>query len=225
MSYTLDRAGVELVVSFEGYVNGVYPDSRGFATCGYGHLLHSSAPTQADHREYDGRGRAFFLGLLHQDIQRDAIGPINQLIRAPLNQHQVDALASLTFNCGSGCLQGTVGREINAKRYSEAADAFLLWSHPSELHARREQERALFLTSVKPTVRLPWLQADERRWVEEYDHLHSHHENPGRQQVLLRVLTGRRKAIWHAAQDHGGWELRHRRQRYHSLRMRTEGVS
>jgi GH24 family phage-related lysozyme (muramidase) len=221
MRYSIDQAGVELIASFEGYVDGVYNDSRGFATCGIGHLLHESPASSADHREYDGRGRGFFLGLLREDIQRDAIGPMNTVLHAPLNQNQVNALASLAFNTGPGSLYGTVGRDINARDYAAAADAFLLWSHPSVLLARREQERRLFLMPAKPKVRFPWLEPDERRWVEEYDHLHSHHVNPGRQRVLRAVMTGRRKAIWRAARGAGGWEIRSRRQRYASLRART----
>jgi GH24 family phage-related lysozyme (muramidase) len=222
VSYALSHAGLELIMSFEGYRDGVYNDSRNFATCGYGHLLHTSLATHADHERYDGRGRTFFLDLLRKDVDRDAMSPMNRLIHAPLNEHQVDALASLAFNCGPGALEGTVGREVNERRYREAADAFLLWSHPPELRPRREQERALFLKPAQPGVKLPWLEPDERRWVGEYDHLHSHHRDPERQHVLVAVMRGRRKAIWHAAQGQGGWEVHNRRQRYHSLRVRTD---
>lgn len=222
MRYAIDEAGVELIASFEGFINGVYADSRGFATVGYGHLLHESEPTEQDHREYDGRGRTFFLGLLHQDIQRVAIGPMNQVLHVSLNQHQVDAVASACFNCGPGFIEGTVGRDINARDFSAAADAFMLWAHPSVLAGRREAERRLFLTPVHPSLPFPWLEPWERAAVLEYDRLLSHKQDRPRRVVLRAVMTGYRKAIWHAAQGNGGWDVQGRRQRYESLLARTD---
>lgn len=222
MRYAIDKAGVELIASFEGFINGVYADSRGFATCGYGHLLHESEPTAEDHRTYDGRGRTFYLGLLHQDIERDAIGPMNKVLHVALNQHEVNAVASACFNCGPGFVEGTVGRDINAHQLRAAADAFMLWAHPSVLAGRRESERRLFLTPVHPSIPFPWLEPKERAAVEEYDHLLAHKENRPRRLVLGAVMTGYRKAIWHAAQGKGGWDVLNRRQRYQSLLVRTD---
>lgn len=222
MRYAIDGAGVELIASFEGYVNGVYADSRGFATCGYGHLLHMSAPTAADHREFDGRGRAFFLQLLHEDIERDAIGPMNAVLRVPLTQNMVNAVASACFNCGPGFVEGIVGRLINRREWAAAANAFMLWANPPELTPRRQAERRLFLTPVHPALPLPWLMPYERAAVLEYDRLLARNENRPRRLVLRAVMTGYRKAVWHAAQGKGGWDVHDRRQRYHSLRARTD---
>ncbi|MFZ1925300.1 MAG: lysozyme [Solirubrobacteraceae bacterium] len=222
MRYAIDQAGVELIAGFEGFVDGVYADSRGFATCGYGHLLHESAPTEQDHREYDGRGRTFFLGLLREDIERVAIGPMNQALRVSLNQNEVNAVASGCFNCGPGFVEGTVGREINAHRLVAAANAFMLWAHPSELVPRREAERRLFLTPVHASTPFPWLEPKERAAVVEYDRLLAHKEDEARRVVLRAVMTGYRKAIWHAARGKGGWDVQRRRQRYESLLVRTD---
>jgi GH24 family phage-related lysozyme (muramidase) len=222
MRYAINQAGVELIASFEGYVDGVYDDSRGFATCGYGHLLHESAATQADHWRYDGRGRTFFLNLLHEDIQRVAIGPMNTALHASLNQNEVNATASATFNCGPGFVEGTVGADINAHRFAAAANAFMLWDHPSVLTSRREAERRIFLTPVHPSLPFPWLEPWERAAVLEYDELLAHGKDRPRRLVLRAVMTGYRKAIWRAAQGKGGWEILNRRQRYQSLLVRTD---
>lgn len=221
MNYQIDAAGIELVASFEGYVDGVYNDSRGFATCGYGHLLHTSRATAQDHRTYDGKGRAFFLRLLHQDIERVSMRPMRTLIHVPLSQNRVNALASLAFNCGGGALAGTIGRRLNARDYKGAADAFLLWDNPPVLRARRERERALFLAAPKQRVRFPWLEADERRVVLEYDRLLHARKNLARRRELREWMAHRAVDIRSAAKREGGWERAHRRQRYHSLVARS----
>jgi lysozyme len=58
-----------------------------------------------------------------------------------------DACVSLAFNIGAdGFARSTVAREIRAGNKRAAADAFLNWSHPSELRDRRRRERSLFLS-------------------------------------------------------------------------------
>jgi GH24 family phage-related lysozyme (muramidase) len=143
--YTIDAAGVELIAGFEGYVDGVYDDSDGYATVGFGHLLHESAATPADHREYDGRGKEFFTGLLHEDIHKIAILPMRFYIHVAMDQNRVNALASLGYNAGGGVFAGSMGRFCNAKDWAAAADEFIAWAHPSVLLGRRETERTLFL--------------------------------------------------------------------------------
>lgn len=221
MTYLVDGAGIELIAGFEGYVNGAYNDSDNppNATCGYGHLIHTGPVTEQDKRDYDGRGRVFFLDLLHQDIQRVALAPMERYLHVPLNQNQINAVTSATFNCGPGFVEGTVGKLINARAWGPAASAFMLWAHPAVLAGRRGTEARLFRTPVSPP--LPWLEPNERRWVLEYDRLHSHKQDPGRQRVLRAVMTAQRKLIWHAAQGPGGWGIRNRRQRYHTLLVRT----
>lgn len=220
MSYQIDQSGVELIASFEGFVNGVYNDSRGFATCGYGHLLHTSHATEHDHQVYDAKGRAFFLKLLHDDIERVAMRPMREHIHVDLNQNRVNALASAAFNCGPAFLMGTVGRRVNAKDFHAAADAFELWAHPPELLARREHEARLFQTPPRK-VALPWLKPDERRWCTEYDRLLHTHDDVGRRRVLRRVMAERAVDLAWAAKHEGGWERENRRQRHHSLAARS----
>lgn len=64
------------------------------------------------------------------------------------------------------------------------------------------------------------LKADERRWCRELDRLRRTKQDTRRQQVLVNVLTKRRKAIFHVAQE-TGWTKWHRRERYHALLART----
>jgi hypothetical protein len=68
--------------------------------------------------------------------------------------------------------------------------------------------------------RLSGYPADEKRWVRELDRLRRTKKDPDRQRVLVRVMTERRKLIWHAAQV-SGWSKLKRRERYGSLYART----
>jgi predicted chitinase len=62
----------------------------------------------------------------------------------------------------------------------------------------------------------------EVRWIHEYDHLRAHRLDPGRQRVLVRVMTAQRKRVWHAARaTPDGWDHANRRARYRSLLART----
>jgi hypothetical protein len=67
----------------------------------------------------------------------------------------------------------------------------------------------------------------ERRWIRAYDALLKQ-QGRGRETAaaadarerLLRLMTARRKAIWHVAQE-TGWDRLHRRARYEALKSRT----
>jgi GH24 family phage-related lysozyme (muramidase) len=221
MTYQIDQAGVELIASFEGFVNGAYNDSEGFATAGYGRLLHRSPATAADHARYDGKGRAYFLGLLHEDIERVSMAPMRAAIHVPLNQNQINALASLAFNWGGGILSGHIGGLLNAKRYSAAGDYFLELAHPAILMARRRQERVIF-NKPAAALRFPWLSDRERKWVLEYDRLHKAGSGKPRRETLRRYMHREAVKIRSAAESRkNGWEVASRRQRYHSLMARS----
>jgi GH24 family phage-related lysozyme (muramidase) len=223
--YAANAETVDLVASFEGFVDGVYNDSSNNATGGFGHLIHLGPVTPTDEREYAGHGKAFWLSLFHEDIQRVAIGPMNEYLHVPLNQPSVSAVASATYNCGPGFVEGTVGHDINEREWLPAANAFMLWANPSVLTPRREQERALFLRGVneKPTLPFPWLEAYERKAVLEYDKLLSANRNKPRRVQLRVEMTAYRKLVWEAAsrKGSGGWDVHHRRQRYRTLWART----
>jgi GH24 family phage-related lysozyme (muramidase) len=224
MRYEIDPAGVELIASFEGFVDGVYNDSRRFATCGYGHLLHQSPATVADHRTWDNRGRDFYLRLLHDDIDRVALEPMRRYLDVPLNQNQINAVASGCFNCGPGFVAGTVGRLINQRDWHGAAQAFYMWAHPPVLYPRRRTEANLFLAPVRTRrpAPMPWLTDIERRWCLEYDQLRKAGKNLQRRRQLRAAMLGQAAKIQAAARSHGrgGWDVANRRQRYHSLIVR-----
>jgi hypothetical protein len=67
----------------------------------------------------------------------------------------------------------------------------------------------------------PGYPADEKRWLLEYDRLKAANHDKNRRQVLVRVMTEKRKSIWHEA-GLTGWHKNNRIKRYASLRARTK---
>lgn len=140
-------------------------------------------------------------------------------------QNMYDALASFIWNCGPGAVSAStsVGRELRARNWKGAAARLMDWCKNGAgkvipgLQARRRRERELFL---KQASAVDWLKPDELRWCREYDALKHKGGVPHRMLVLERVMTARRKSIWHEAQT-TGWNVNNRIKRYNSLKTRT----
>jgi len=134
-------AGVTVLAQREGERLSAYRDSRGLWTIGVGHL------TNAFFKVFPGLKitREKEMELLAHDLG-EVEATINRCVKVPMTQNQFDALASLGYNIGCGGLAGsTVVRELNAKNYIAAADAFMEWHRPSVIIPRRKAERIQFL--------------------------------------------------------------------------------
>ena len=133
--------GVKLIEQREGIRLGAYRDSRGLLTIGVGHL--SDAYFHVSPGMIISEAKA--LDLLGHDLG-DVEDTINRAVKVSLQQCQFDALASLGYNIGCGGLaHSTVVHFVNAKAFTQAADAFMNWCHPAVLRGRRESERRQFL--------------------------------------------------------------------------------
>lgn len=132
--------------SWEGCKLSPYMDSASKLTIGVGHLL-----LPGETLEPITEARA--LQLLANDL-RTAENIVTDLVDVALEQHQADALISLTFNAGSAPLSGHVGQYINEHKFDQAADFMLNWDHVNGsivsegLLRRRQAERNLFLNGV-----------------------------------------------------------------------------
>jgi lysozyme len=134
--------GVALIKSFEGFSPVPYKDVGGLNTVGYGHRIQlgemcdSVTEAEAD-------------TLLRKDLQT-AEDAVNQLVTAPLNQNQFDALCSWTFNLGRQRLEdSTLLQLLNQPDYQGASAQITRWKYINHivsdgLSRRREAERALF---------------------------------------------------------------------------------
>jgi lysozyme len=140
----ISESGLAFIEREEGCVRHVYRDSRGIDTVGVGHVV---LPGESFPGAVSDETIA---ALLHHDVQK-CVAAIAANVKVELTQNQFDALVSWMFNCGVGAfLKSTLLVKLNAGDYAGAADEFLQWrragSNPTALLARRQRERALFLT-------------------------------------------------------------------------------
>lgn len=139
--------GISKLKSEEGEKLTGYKDSRGIPTIGVGHT-----------GTVDGKPVAVGMVITKEKSTELLLSDlkwveksISDNVKVPLSQNQYDALCSLIFNIGASAFSGsTVLRKLNAKDYSGAADAFLMWKKAGKdlniLLPRRQRERALFLS-------------------------------------------------------------------------------
>lgn len=139
--------GISKLKSEEGEKLTGYKDSRGIPTLGVGHT-----------GMVDGKPVAVGMVITKEKSTELLLSDLKWVeksiadnVKAPLTQNQYDALCSLIFNIGASAFSSsTVLRKLNAKDYSGAADAFLMWKKAGNdlniLLPRRQRERALFLS-------------------------------------------------------------------------------
>lgn len=140
--------GLKFIAAQEGFVPRVYHDVAGIPTIGYGHVLRMGDPVTVTEPQA--------MEMLRHDIA-SAESAIASLVKVELNQNQLDALCSFTFNLGSGALATSAMLHfINLSCFATAADEFPKWCHArvngemvvvSGLLERRKLERALFLST------------------------------------------------------------------------------
>ncbi len=142
---TTGPKGLALIEEFEGCKLQAYQDGAGIWTIGFGHA-------NARKDEYETQVQA------EKDLCADlatAERAVGSMVHAQLNQNQFDALASFTYNEGSGRFRGsTMLQLVNAGKYELAAAEFPKWdivagSVSPGLLRRRAAEQALFSTPVE----------------------------------------------------------------------------
>lgn len=135
--------GKSIVRKFEGCKLKAYLCPAGIPTIGYGHthnvkLGDTCTQQQADEWLEDD----FFY----------ATSDVKAVVKVPLTDNQLDALASFVFNLGvRKLIQSTLLKKLNAKDYTGAANEFDKWVFAAGkklngLIARRAAEKALFLS-------------------------------------------------------------------------------
>lgn len=153
---TVNAAAIDLITEFEGFVDHWYPDpAHGWdvPTCCYGHTDAAGAPYYAA-----TKGKQFSKAegreILAKDL-RDVEATVRNAVRVPVNENQIGALVSFTFNLGEGNFQkSTLLKKVNAGLFDEAAAEFVRWNRAKGkvlkgLTRRREAEAALFSRPVE----------------------------------------------------------------------------
>jgi|SRR6185503_15563562 len=130
---------------FEGCSLVAYQDEGGIWTIAFGHTKNVK---QGDTCTIEQA-----IEWLNEDLQ-DTLNRVQAQVDVPLNDNQLAALLSFTFNEGAGHLHdSTVLARLNAKDYQGAADALLMWDKcrgvvVNGLLRRRQDERELFLKAL-----------------------------------------------------------------------------
>lgn len=138
---TTNDAAIEIIkeseqLRLEAYTLG------GRQYIGYGHQMKPGDRTRITEAEAER--------LLREDL-RDAEASVRRAITVPITRNQFSAMVSLAYNIGTGNFaRSSLPPAVNAEKFDEAADVFLLYVKAngkvlSHLEERRKKERALFL--------------------------------------------------------------------------------
>jgi len=115
------QEGLNLIMRFEGLRLEPYDDAAGLPTIGYGHLIRPGEAFGEEITEEEAEA------LLRNDLGV-AERAVLRLIHVPLTDRQFDALASFTFNLGSGALQrSTLRQKVNHEEHAEVPPEFKRW--------------------------------------------------------------------------------------------------
>lgn len=145
----INKAGLEIIKSFEGWSSDPYLCPANRWTIAYGSTWDiRGRPITADHpRITKDQGEA----LLRKEVHHIE-NAVKRLIKTPLTVNQFSAICSWGFNVGSGNVQNsTLRMKLNRGDVEGAADEFPKWRKAggrvlAGLVRRRVAERALFLT-------------------------------------------------------------------------------
>jgi lysozyme len=147
----VNEATLDLITSFEGFVDHWYPDpAHGWSvpTCCWGHTDAAGEPKYAatkSKRFTKAEGRA----ILARDLVKYE-NAIRNLVRVPLNDNQFGALVSWCYNVGPGNVaKSTLVKRLNAGQYDAVSTELAKWNRAggkvlAGLTRRRKAEAALF---------------------------------------------------------------------------------
>jgi len=142
-----NKAGLELLKSFEGKKLAAYKCPAGIWTIGYGHTSAAGAPDVK-------AGMTITAEEADEILARD-LGKfeeaVEKAISVKVTENQFSAMVSLCYNIGPGAFaKSSVVRHHNEGHHEQAAAAFLMWNKAGGkelpgLTRRREAEKKLYL--------------------------------------------------------------------------------
>ena len=146
----LSDQGAALLADREGCELSAYLDTRGILTIGIGHTSAAGPPevyqgmriTEAEAQE-----------IFREDNKRFRSECLH-LVKVPLHQYEMDALASFIFNLGTTQFAGSTAlARLNMGDYAGCAEAMRWWNKPPEIIPRREGEvQQFFGTRFKARI-------------------------------------------------------------------------
>lgn len=139
----ISKEGLDLIKKFEGVRLKAYQDIVGIWTIGYGSTDNVYEGLTITQKEADQRLCDYLNNLCKQ---------LDNIIKVPLKQCQIDAICSFAYNLGVGALKrSTLLIKLNKSDFEGAAEEFLKWDMAKGkqipgLTKRREAEKKLFLS-------------------------------------------------------------------------------
>ena len=151
----VNKAGIDLIKSFEGLFLKAYLDPVQIPTIGYGTIKYPNGKkvTMADPAITEAQATEY----LTFEVNEKAEG-VEKLVKVSLNDNEFAALVSFSYNVGTGALgSSTLLKKLNAGDRAGAADEFLRWNKAGGkelpgLTRRRKAERELFLKPTEGTI-------------------------------------------------------------------------
>jgi GH24 family phage-related lysozyme (muramidase) len=152
---TVSTAGIDLMKRWESFHPRTYDDADGDCAIGFGSVLHAGRcdGRSVEVRWPDGISETQARELVAQQAA-EAAQVLTDTVSVPLNQNQIDALASFVSNVGAPSFQqSTLLRMLNDGNLSDAAAEIRKWTKAREngglvdlpeLVKRREAEATLF---------------------------------------------------------------------------------
>lgn len=150
MARQINKAGLDLIKSFEGLKLSPYLDSVKIPTIGYGTTFYEDGRKVSLQDPQITEARAEQLLATHLST---FAAKVEKMVTAPLTDNQFAALCSFAYNCGPANLAAsTLLKKLNKQDYAGAAAEFEKWNKAggkvlAGLTRRRQAEKALFLHS------------------------------------------------------------------------------
>lgn len=147
----------KIVKAFEGFFSKAYKDPVGIWTIGYGTIKYADG-TKVKPGDTITEDKAI------NEMVRELEGKwstIKPYIKVPLNDNQVAAILSFSYNCGSGAfLKSSILQCINARDFKGAKNSFMKWINAGGkpfkgLWRRRLAEAMLFSGDSRIPTKVP----------------------------------------------------------------------
>ncbi len=146
----ISKAGLELIAEFEGFRSKPYRCPAGVPTIGYGTTIYPNGTHVKMSDKAISKEEA--LSILKYQVDKSYGATVNRYVQnTNITQNQFDAMASFTYNLGSGNLKlSTLLKRVNQGKMEKASKEFLKWDKAggkklAGLTKRRKAEAQLFL--------------------------------------------------------------------------------
>ena len=145
MSRPIPPAAVDIIQKWEGYRASPYLCSAGVWTIGYGHVIRHADGSQMTAAEPCPPHPQWDIEAAADALRKDLPGYFAAVIRLcgrNLNDNQLAALTSFTYNLGAGSLRiSTLRQEVLRGRHAAAALQFSRWVYAGGIVSRGLQRR------------------------------------------------------------------------------------